>query len=282
MAFQDYIPMFIRQVLNDPPKFIVTNTRWNELWNLIITQGDSNSEVLKDLCDEFANVQETAETADTNASEALDTAGTALTNSIDAVNTANTADTNAATALNKATQVEGDYTALKPILQQAVADAQAAAEAVADKADVAYVDQVAENFTLGVIPDHTIGYSKLTETVGNDIGTLQSDVGTLQTDLTSHKANDVQVTNEGQTEPPHGLPKCKYDATATPTVNDDTSEGYSVGSEWQYDGTIYKCVDATEGAAVWLDTDLTSHKANFSTYQEYLCYTEIRGIRRLI
>jgi hypothetical protein len=69
----------------------------------------------------------------------------------------------------------------------------------------------------------------------------------------AHLADDVQVSNLGQTEPPHGLPKCKYDATVAPTVNDDSSQGYSVGSRWS--GTVlgkaYECLDATEGAAVW-------------------------------
>jgi len=45
-----------------------------------------------------------------------------------------------------------------------------------------------------------------------------------------------------------------YGGTTAPTVNDDISDGYSVGSFW-YDltsDTAYTCVDATSGAAVWL------------------------------
>ena len=45
----------------------------------------------------------------------------------------------------------------------------------------------------------------------------------------------------------------KYDATTAPTVNDDTGDGYSVGSIW-VDVTgddAYICVDASSGAAVW-------------------------------
>lgn len=47
-----------------------------------------------------------------------------------------------------------------------------------------------------------------------------------------------------------------YVATTAPTVNDDTSEGYSVGSVW-IDVTgdeRYVCLDATEGNAVWEKT----------------------------
>lgn len=45
--------------------------------------------------------------------------------------------------------------------------------------------------------------------------------------------------------------KCNFEAEAEPTVNDDTTKGYAKGSEWIYNETAYKCVDATEGAAVW-------------------------------
>jgi len=45
----------------------------------------------------------------------------------------------------------------------------------------------------------------------------------------------------------------KFDATAAPTVNDDTSTGFSVGSTWidVTNDKAYNCVDATAGAAVW-------------------------------
>jgi hypothetical protein len=43
-----------------------------------------------------------------------------------------------------------------------------------------------------------------------------------------------------------------YNFTTTPTVNDDDTKGYSVGSLWSLDdNTTYICTDATEGAAVW-------------------------------
>ena len=45
--------------------------------------------------------------------------------------------------------------------------------------------------------------------------------------------------------------KMNYSAVAEPTVDDDTGEGYAKGSEWIYDERFWKCVDATEGAAVW-------------------------------
>jgi hypothetical protein len=45
----------------------------------------------------------------------------------------------------------------------------------------------------------------------------------------------------------------KYDATTAPTANDDSGDGYDVGSVW-IDVTgddAYICVDATLTAAVW-------------------------------
>lgn len=49
---------------------------------------------------------------------------------------------------------------------------------------------------------------------------------------------------------------CNFGASAAPDADDDSGEGYSVGSRW-YDTTAdkeYVCLDATEGAAVWADT----------------------------
>lgn len=49
-------------------------------------------------------------------------------------------------------------------------------------------------------------------------------------------------------------PASNYAATAAPTVNDDDTLGYEVGSRWA-DSTnfaVYVCTDATTGAAVWV------------------------------
>lgn len=49
------------------------------------------------------------------------------------------------------------------------------------------------------------------------------------------------------------IPLCKYDATVAPTVNEDSTDGYSIGSTWidVNNVKLYICMDATEGAAVW-------------------------------
>ena len=48
----------------------------------------------------------------------------------------------------------------------------------------------------------------------------------------------------------------KLDATAPPTVNDDTDLGYVVGSRWVdvTNDKEYVCLDNTDGAAVWTET----------------------------
>lgn len=55
--------------------------------------------------------------------------------------------------------------------------------------------------------------------------------------------------------------KSNMGAAVAPTVNEDSGDGYGVGSQW-VDTTAdhaYICVDATMGAAVWLETSEHSH-----------------------
>jgi len=69
-------------------------------------------------------------------------------------------------------------------------------------------------------------------------------------DNTTHVAQAVT----GSTLP-HGIPKCKFNATAAPGVTNDESEGYWEGSRWlKINATVgeWVCVDNTNGAAAWL------------------------------
>ncbi len=54
----------------------------------------------------------------------------------------------------------------------------------------------------------------------------------------------------------------KHDATANPTVTDDATAGYTVGSHWINTVTdaIYVCTDSSNGAAVWQRLDLYTAK----------------------
>jgi polyhydroxyalkanoate synthesis regulator phasin len=43
---EDYTPMFIKQDINHPERYTVTAQKWNELWDLVIAQGDNTAEFL--------------------------------------------------------------------------------------------------------------------------------------------------------------------------------------------------------------------------------------------
>ena len=42
-----------------------------------------------------------------------------------------------------------------------------------------------------------------------------------------------------------------YNATNEPSISDDLTKGYDIGSEWYYNGDIYKCVNNASKSAVW-------------------------------
>lgn len=50
-------------------------------------------------------------------------------------------------------------------------------------------------------------------------------------------------------------PLSNYSATTNPTVNDDSGDGYAVGSAWLNTNTsvVFICTDASSGAAVWAE-----------------------------
>ncbi len=46
IKLDEYIPIYIKQIIAATPKKTITAERWNELWNLVIAQGDYNSEAM--------------------------------------------------------------------------------------------------------------------------------------------------------------------------------------------------------------------------------------------
>lgn len=74
-----------------------------------------------------------------------------------------------------------------------------------------------------------------------------------------------------------------YTATTDPTVNDDESEGYSVGSIWYNTATpeSFLCTDATDGAAVWINISLGVDDLGTMAFEDaadYYTETEVDSI----
>ena len=86
-----------------------------------------------------------------------------------------------------------------------------------------------------------------------DGGSDEIDLTGLQgesAELVSHKAENVTSGTQ-----PHGLRLNKYDATVPPTVDNDETQGYSVGSKWvnitEDEEVAYICLKADTGEAKW-------------------------------
>lgn len=47
MTIYDFLPKFIRRIIADRPRFTVTHEYWNELFNLLINQGDHGQEAIQ-------------------------------------------------------------------------------------------------------------------------------------------------------------------------------------------------------------------------------------------
>ncbi len=86
------------------------------------------------------------------------------------------------------------------------------------------------------------------------------------------------------------LTKDKWDATTAPTINEDSGDGYAVGSLWvDVTGNVsYILVDASVGAADWNQIDDNSGEANTASnagtgvsvfYQKTVLDLELNGIK---
>ena len=68
-------------------------------------------------------------------------------------------------------------------------------------------------------------------------------------------------------------------STSAPGVNDDTTAGYAVGSQWYRTGTniiLYVCSDASAGAAVW--NIVTCHTVQALTWSATINFDVINGL----
>jgi hypothetical protein len=150
---------------------------------------------------------------------------------------------------------------------------------------VAYLDTKIENST--TLPTGTLGSHKSRHENGGDdeisVAGLSGELADPQPPKThTHTASDVtdfdtEVGNHADvsanTSARHShanktdldaIPQSKYDATTAPTVNDDNTAGYGVGSRW-FDVSAdkeYACLDAATGAAVWTETTQSGGSAS--------------------
>ncbi len=130
-----------------------------------------------------------------------------------------------------------------------------------------------ENFSCGAV--HYIGTRFEIEIPGNSIGddavltNIPSAVLAANMAALATKAPYVAVTTLDEEE--NGIPwppipeympyrKNNFAGTVAPDADDDETQGYSLGSIWANISAtpheFYRCADATEGAAVWLNTTL--------------------------
>lgn len=78
------------------------------------------------------------------------------------------------------------------------------------------------------------------------------------------------------------IAKNNYAGTVAPSVSNDSSQGYSIGSTW-IDATsspkeAYRCLDNSVGAAVWVNTTFTADEVNAIEWDNVLNKPEISGI----
>lgn len=85
-------------------------------------------------------------------------------------------------------------------------------------------------------------------------------VGTLDVDRGGTGASNLDGIVIGNGTSALTAVKSEFNQTTPPTVNDDADDDYAVGSRWvdTTGGAEYICVDASVGAAVWINTTITN------------------------
>ena len=126
----NYIPKYIRQSENKSPKSVVTASRWNTLFNLLIQQGDYTAEELGKILDYLSTE------VDARANEKLDKTGGVITGNLGVTGKLNIGTTVSITETNNnLLQLAGDYGAPVTInnVDTPVADNDAATKKYVDE-----------------------------------------------------------------------------------------------------------------------------------------------------
>ncbi len=187
------------------------------------------------------------------------------------------------------TTVAGDHAAIVAVaadltkIDAVYADLTAIDGVYAIRANVTTVAGIQANVTT------VAGISTSVSTVAG----IQANVTTvagIQANVTTVAGLSSQITTlaliaDDITDAANNIPKAKRDATIAPTVNDDVSLGYSVGSLW-FDvnaDAAYLCLDATDGAASWQQVTTAATSAAAITFNSSgLVYTAANNVQPAI
>ena len=159
MAY-NYIPKYIRQSENKSPKSVVTAPRWNELFNLLIQQGDHTAEELGKILDYLSTGLEDL----TN--EKLDKTGGVISGDLGVTGKLNIGTTVAITETNNnLLQLAGDYGAPVTIsnVDTPVADNDAATKKYVDEHMLPEQTEAMLNI------DAVIDFKDITKRLHNDL-----------------------------------------------------------------------------------------------------------------
>lgn len=140
--------------------------------------------------------------------------------------------------------LEGDAAILAPIAAEIVIVAGIATEVVAvagNEADISTVAGISAAVT-GV------------SAIAADVVAVNANSANINTVATNIANVNIVANNMASViDAANNIPKANRNATVDPTVNDDSGDGYSRGSQWvnQNNNTIWFLADPAPGAAIW-------------------------------
>ena len=174
-----------------------------------------------------ASSASTASTAATNAGNSASAAATSATNAATSATNAATSATNAASSASAAQTAETNAETAETNAETAQAAAASSASAAATSATNA---------------------ASSASTASTAASTASTAATNASTSATNAAASATAAAASAASVPLH-----VFNKTSDPTVNDDSGDGYSVGSIWvnTTNDTSFMAVDVTAGAAIW-------------------------------
>lgn len=130
--------------------------------------------------------------------------------------------------------------------------------------DLDFANHKAINVATGINPNDAVNLTQLEDMTGNApeyaaAAAASASTATTQAGLATTAKNAAEAANAAAQAAIATIPLDKLNGTIAPTINDDSGDGYIVGSKW-YDlvhDEAYICLDSTVGAAVWAKATLT-------------------------